>query len=206
MVEVLWRAKKHLRMLRKYFRIMRAKYNIIRQKLRAFRPDESSSPRMILKSMLLPDEKILLIGEVSTGIYWKSIAMLCAAVLFMLLMVSFGLHPTLLLILGIALTIKVLTMAIIANLRKHYLLLAATDKHVIIRVGIINLEIIQMRYAQIESGEVASTIPGRFLGYSSVFISGTGGQTLAMPFIVNALEFRKIVTEILSRRDDAEAH
>jgi hypothetical protein len=185
---------------------MQSKYNKTRQGLSAVRPDESSSPRKILKSMLLPDEKILLIGEVSGGIYWKSIAVLCVAALFMLLMVSFGLPSQLLLLFGGALTIKVVLMFTVAILRKHYLLLAATDKRIIIRVGILNLEIIQLRYAQVESSEVASTIPGRFLGYSSVFISGTGGHTLAIPFIVNAMEFRKTVTEILSRRDDAEVH
>lgn len=172
----------------------------------SIRPDESSSPRAVLKSMLLPDEHILQIGEISGGIYWKTIAVLCIAVLFMALAFSFGLPFPLLLLFGAALTVKILAMAVIAYLRKHYLLLAVTDKRVIIRVGIINLEIIQMRYAQIESSEVASTIPGRFLGYSSIFISGTGGQTLAVPFIVNATEIRKSITEILSRRDDAETH
>lgn len=168
------------------------------------RPDEASSPRTILKSMLLPDEHILLMGEVSAGIYWKSAAMFCLSIVFMALMFSFGLPWQLLLLFGVALSIKVLVMSSIAYLRKHYLLLVATDKRVIIRVGIINLEVIQMRYTQIESSEIASTIPGRFFRYSSVFISGTGGQTLAVPYIVNAMEFRKTLTEILSRRDDAE--
>lgn len=170
------------------------------------RPNESSSSRVILKSMLLPDEHILFMGEVSAAIYWKSLAMLCASILFMLLLFSWSLPWQLLLLFGGALSIKILIMLAIAYLRRHYLLLAATDKRVIIRVGIINLEIIQMRYAQVESSEVASTIPGRFFGYSSVFISGTGGHTLAIPFIINAMDFRKIVTEILSRRDDAELH
>ncbi len=176
----------------------------IRQKLSGIRPDESSSAHAILKSMLLPDEQILKIGKVSDGIYWKSAAIFCASVLFMLLMFTFGLPLPLLLLFGIALSIKVLTMITLAYLRKHYLLIAATDKRVIIRVGIINLEIIQMRYDQIESSEVASTIPGRFFRYSSIFISGTGGQTLAIPFIVNAAELRNTVTEILSGSGDIE--
>ena len=170
------------------------------------RPDESSSARVILKSMLLQDERLLMMGEVSAGIYWKSVAVFCFSVAFMALMFSFGLPRSLLLLFGGALSIKVLVMSSIAYLRKHYLLLVVTDKRVIIRIGILNLEVIQMRYTQIESSEIASTIPGRFFGYSSVFISGTGGQTLAVPYIVNAMEFRKTVTEILSRRDDAETY
>lgn len=181
-----------------------ANLHSIRKKLHAVRHDESSSPSAILKSMLLPDEHVLKIGIISHGIYWKSVAVFCASVLFIFFMILFGLPWQLLLLFGIALTIKVLVMMIVAYLRKYYLLLVATDKRVIIRVGIINLEVIQLRYAQIESSEVASTIAGRFFGYSSIFISGTGGQTLAVPFIVNAAELRNVVMEILSGRDDTE--
>ena len=181
-----------------------SKQNKIRHKLRWLQPDESSCPHVILKSMLLPDEHILHIGEISAGIYWKSVFVFCASGIFMALMVSWALPQPLLILFGIALTLKVFIMTIIAYLRKHYLLLAATDKRVIIRVGIINLEVVQLRYAQVESSEVASTIPGRFFGYSSVFISGTGGRTLAIPYIVNAIEFRNVVTEILSSRDDVQ--
>lgn len=173
------------------------------QKLRAMRPDEASSPRAILNSMLLPDETILSIGQVSRGIYWKSFAILILSVVFMMTMLVFGLPLILMALFGAALCVKVIMMFSVAYLTKNYLLLCATDKRVIIRVGIINLEVVQMRYAQIESSEVGSTIPGRFFGYSSVFISGTGGHTLAIPFIVNAAEFRKTVTEILFRRDNA---
>lgn len=168
------------------------------------RQDESYSPKYVLNSMLLPDENILVLGKVSDGIYWKSGAMACITFLFIVIAALYGMPWHLQLLFGGALCIKVLMMTTIAYLRKHYLVLAATDKRVIIRVGIINLEIIQMRYAQIESSEVASTIPGRFFGYSNVFISGTGGRTLAVPFIFNAAEFRNKVIEILAGRDDIE--
>tara|TARA_R110001592_G_scaffold29350_5_gene106541 strand:- start:17067 stop:17690 length:624 start_codon:yes stop_codon:yes gene_type:complete len=175
-----------------------------RQKFRGILPNESSSAATVLKSMLLPDEEIILVGDVSSAIYWQSVAVLCASIVFMLLMLTFGLPNPLMILFGTALTIKVFFMFTIATLTKHYLLLAATDKRVITRVGIINLEVTQTRYAQIESSEVASTIPGRFFSYSSVFINGTGGRTLAIPYISNAGSFRKAVTEILSHRDDAE--
>ncbi len=181
-----------------------SKLSQLKKMLPGVRPDESSSSSAILKSMLLSDERILETGKVSAGIYWKSIAAFCASILFMMLMFLFNLPWQLLLLFGVSLSAKVVIMTTIAYLRKHYLLLAATDKRVIIRVGIFNLEVIQMRYTQIESSEVASTIPGRILGYSSVFISGTGGQTLIIPFIINAMEFRNTITETLFHRDDAE--
>lgn len=169
-------------------------------------PNESATPQSILQAMLLPGENILVIGNVSDGIYWKGVAVFVAAIIFMLLMAVLGLPMPLMILFGVAFLIKLLIMFPLAYLTKRYLLLAATDKRVIVRVGIVNLEIIQLRYAQVESSEVASSIPGRILGYANVYISGTGGRVLAVPFITNAMEFRNAVSEVLSRRDEAQMH
>jgi len=168
------------------------------------RSDESSSARMVLKSMLLPGEHLLQVGNVSINLYWKSVAMLLFSVFIILLMLLFGMPFPLMILLTTALSLKVIIMFGMAYLRKHYMLLAATNKRVIVRVGIINLEIIQMRYSQIESSEVASTLAGRFLGFSSIYISGNGGHTIGIPFITNALEIRNTISKILIHRDDLE--
>lgn len=169
------------------------------------RLDEADSPRAIIKSMLLPDERILQVGRVSAAIYWHSVAVLILSVVFMVLLALFGLPMPLLLLAGLFLAFKVTGMFIIAFLTRHYLLLVATDKRVIIRLGIINLEVIQMNYSKIESSEVASTIPGRFFGYSTVYMSGVGGHTLAVPYIVNAQEFRQSVSDVLLNRESYAA-
>jgi membrane protein YdbS with pleckstrin-like domain len=168
--------------------------------------NEAASPRLILKSMLLPDEKLLQVGKVSSGIYWKTLAMLFLSVITMLILLWVGLPSQLMILIGVALFLKVSVMGVIAYLRRHYLLLAATDQRVIIRYGILNLEVIQMRYSKIESSEVFSTIPGRFLNYAGVIINGTGGRVMAIPYIVNALEFRKTVTEILISHEEHVVH
>ncbi|MBU0801313.1 MAG: PH domain-containing protein [Alphaproteobacteria bacterium] len=167
-------------------------------------PDEAAAPRPLLKSMLLPDETLLRVGIVSNGIYWKSIAVLIFALVFMLVMAVVGLPANLMILFGVVLFFKVVLMFSLAALTKHYLLLVATDKRVIMRYGIINLEVIQMRYSKVESSEIASTIPGRLIGYASVFVSGTGGHTLAIPYIANAAEFRETISQILLKRDDLE--
>lgn len=169
-------------------------------------PDESSGQRALLKSMLLPDENILQVGKISYGIYWKTIAVLFFGMLFVLIAFLMGLPGRLGILFALAISIKVIIMTVVAYLTRHYLLLVATDKRVILRVGILNLEIIQLRYSKVESSEVASTIAGRFFGYSSVFISGTGGHILAVPFIENALAIRNAISEILLKRDDLEEH
>ncbi len=178
--------------------------NISAESAVTVKADESARPRSLLKLMLLPDENILQVGKVSYAIYWKTIAVLFFGMFFLLIASLMGLPDRLGIFFAIVITIKVIIMAVVAYLTKYYLLLVATDKRIILRVGIFNLEIIQLRYSKVESSEVASTIAGRLFGYSSVFISGTGGHTLAVPFIENALAIRNVISEILLKRDDLE--
>lgn len=153
----------------------------------------SAGAHQILKSMLVPDEQIVRMAAISPGIYWKTIFMLALSVLMLIFAFNLGLF--LLLVTAI--------MFAIAALTKHFLLLGATNKRVIIRGGIINLDVIQMRYSKIESVELAWTIIGQILGYASVVITGTGNRTVVVPFVANAAQFRATMMEILMKKDDA---
>lgn len=152
----------------------------------------SAPGQNILASMLMPDEKMIHRVSISTGIYWKGLTLLVIALLVMLK--AFALGVFLLLVSAVTLGI--------AHLTKHFLLLAATDKRVLIRSGIINLDVIQMRYSKIESVELAWTIIGQLLGYASVVISGTGQRVIIIPFVADAVRFREKMTQILLERDD----
>lgn len=146
----------------------------------------------ILRSMLTPDERILNHAIISPGIYWKGIAVLAVALLMCLK--AFNLGVFLLLVAIVILTI--------AHLTKHFLLLSATNKRVIMRAGIMNLDVIQLRYSKIESVELAWTIIGQFLGYASVVITGTGSRVVVIPFIADAVQFREAVNQQLMARED----
>ena len=146
----------------------------------------------ILRSMLTPDEKILNHATISPGIYWKGIAVLAIALLLCLKAPPLGLFMLLV-------TVIILT---IAHLTKHFLLLAATNKRVIMRAGIMNLDVIQLRYSKIESVELAWTIIGQFLGYATVVITGTGSRVVMIPFVADALQFREAVNQQLMARED----
>ncbi|NCT41282.1 MAG: PH domain-containing protein [Alphaproteobacteria bacterium] len=168
--------------------------------------ERDQAPQNILKSMLLPDESVLQIGQLSLGIYWKSIMMLFISIIFMSLMLYVSLPFKLLLLFGVFLTLKLFIMFSVAYLTRCYLLLAATEKRIIIRTGIFNLDVAQMRYSKIESVEVFITLVGRLLGYSTVIVNGTGGRTLAIPYIINAAKFRSIISELLINHDDVDEH
>lgn len=156
-------------------------------------PARPSAPaQKIITSMLMPDEKVLRVVTISPGIYWKGLTVLVIAILLFLK------WPPL----GVLLLVVSGLMLLIAYLTKHFLLLAATNKRVFIRSGIINLDVIQMRYSKIESVELAWTLMGQFLGYSSVVITGTGQRVSIIPFVADGVQFREEMTKILLDKDE----
>jgi hypothetical protein len=141
---------------------------------------------------LLEGENLLVRGLIHPAIFWKAVAVLILAVI--LLIKAFNLGLFMLLVAGI--------MIVMATLTQRYLVLILTDKRVIIRAGIAYVELIEIRHSQIESVELSYTIPGQIFGYATVVVSGTGRRTVMVPYIENAVEFRKGLEEILMKRDE----
>ncbi|MGE4313074.1 MAG: PH domain-containing protein [Pseudobdellovibrionaceae bacterium] len=135
-------------------------------------------------------EEMYLEGIISGGIFWKSLAVACLGLVVGLIAWQLGL--LLLIVAGI--------MFLIAWLTRHYLLLVLTNHRVLVRYGIINLDTTQIHLETIESVEVRRTLIGRFLGYASVVVSGTGSRVLIIPYIENADHFRNVLDELLYRR------
>ena len=146
-----------------------------------------------LQSILMPGEKVLRIAQISPGIYWKGVVVF---VLSLIIMTTIAFN------LGLFLMFVSVLMLAVSYLTRYFLLLAATDKRVIIRHGIINLDTIQFRYTKLESVELSRTIIGQILGYASVVITGTGSRITVVPFIGNASKFREELNKILFDQDD----
>lgn len=144
---------------------------------------------------LIEGEQALVQGIISKAIYWKGVVVLLLALF--LLYPAFNLGLFLLLVAGVMIFVSALT--------ERYLILILTDKRVIIRAGIMYVELIEIRHSQVESVELSSTMIGQLFGYASVVISGTGRRTVMVPFIKNALEFRQAIEQRLLERDDANS-
>ena len=149
-------------------------------------------------AVLQQDERVMSTAIISAGIYWKTICVLGLAVLLFILMI---LHPSIkgLVILGFLVT---LVTFISAWLTKHYLLLMLTDRRVIFRYGVMNLETVQLHYDKIESVELAWTPMGRLLGYATVLITGVGNRITGVPFVGNAVALRAAFDDRLTARED----
>lgn len=147
-----------------------------------------------LQSMLMPGEKVLRVAQISAGIYWKGFAVLIFAVILLFSGALFNL--------GLFFMFVSILMLSLSYLTRYFLLLAATDKRIIIRHGIINLDTIQFRYTKLESVELSRTIIGQILGYASVVITGTGSRVTVVPFIADASRFREELNKILFDQDE----
>ncbi len=146
-----------------------------------------------LQSILMPDEKVLRIAQISPGIYWKGVVVF---IFSLIVMTTFAFN------LGLFFMFVSVLMLAVSYLTRYFLLLAATDKRIIIRHGIINLDTIQFRYTKLESVELSRTIIGQILGYASVVITGTGSRITVVPFIANASQFREELNKILFEQDE----
>jgi hypothetical protein len=103
--------------------------------------------------------------------------------------------------LGAVFSVIALAMLAIAWLTKYYLALVMTDRRILARWGILNLDYVDMRFSQIESAEVYRSLMGRILGYGSVVLAGTGQRVVIVPFVGNSDAFRRALNEILLNRD-----
>ena len=134
---------------------------------------------------ILPDEKIIRVASFHWGIYWKGLVVLALAV-FLLIYVRN---------LGVFMLIVASGMLGVAYLVKHYLLLILTNKRLLIRSGLIRMDTVQLALDRVESVELERTIPGMLMGYASVVITGTGSRVMAVPFVDQAHQFRRLTDE-----------
>lgn len=137
-------------------------------------------------------ETLKRVAQVHWGIYWKGFALLLLS-LFLMLTV-FNLGAFFLLVAAVVLSFAYLT--------KHYLLLVLTDKRLIVRHGILNLETVQMHFNRIESVEVFRPPVGRLLGYATVVVTGTGSRVTSVPFIADADAFRGDLDHMIFEREE----
>jgi uncharacterized membrane protein YdbT with pleckstrin-like domain len=74
--------------------------------------------------------------------------------------------------------------------------LAATDKRVIYKTGLLRRHTVEMNMDKVESVNVDQSILGRLFGYGTVTIRGTGGGIEPLANISDPITFRNHVTGI----------
>ncbi|GJL85388.1 MAG: hypothetical protein DHS20C02_11630 [Micavibrio sp.] len=144
------------------------------------------------RGVLVEGEDVLVQGRIHGAIYWKSVAVLIFA-----LILTFQIP-----VLGAFFGVVGVLMAIGATLTRHFLLLALTNKRVLSRYGVLQVDVVAIQFKQIESIEMERMLPGQIFNYATVVIMGTGRRTIRIPFIANAAEFRRKYDEVTLKEKD----
>lgn len=147
-----------------------------------------------IERMLVKDEEVILRARLHGAIYWKSVAVLIFSVLI------FFIAPPL----GIMLMIVGTIMLILSIMTQHFLLLAVTNKRVLARYGLLQMDVVDIRLSKIESIDLERMLPGHIFGYASVVVMGTGMRMLRVPYIGNAEDFRRYYNEMVLAEEGNE--
>lgn len=155
----------------------------------------SESADATVKDMLIEGEHVLVWGQVHWGIYWKAAAVAFFGLLVMLFLVVE---------LGILLLVTGAIMGAYAVLKKHVLLLVLTNKRVLMRYGLLQVDVVDMRFKNIESLELERMLPGFLMGYANVVVMGIGQRYVNIPYISNGTVFRRKFNEMVLAQDKPE--
>ncbi len=155
----------------------------------------TSKQREAVEERLVSGEKVLAVGEISSkGIYWKSIAVFGIALLFAMFVASE---------LGVLLGVTALVMFGYAAAVKAILLLVITDKRVIVRYGLLQIEVVDLHFDKVESIELERMLTGYIMGYANVVIMGTGNRFIRIPYVANGAALRKAYNELTLGGEDS---
>lgn len=160
-------------------------------------PNEDEDARKMrlasIEDMLVKGEEVIVQARIHWAIYWRAAAVLILSVLVGGFIVKE---------LGYLLLVTSLAMFIHAWLKKSILLLVVTNKRILVRYGILQVDVVDMHFDKTESIELERMIPGYLLGYANVVLMGTGNRYVVVPYVENAVEIRRTYNKIVLSDDE----
>ncbi len=149
-----------------------------------------------IEKILVKGEEVILRAELHGAIYWRSVAVLIAALLLLLI------APPL----GVLFGVVGFIMLCVAILTQHFLLLAVTNKRILARYGLLQMDVVDIRLSKVESIDLERMLTGHIFGYANVVVMGTGQRLIRVPYIRNADAFRRYYNEmVLAEEGNEEA-
>lgn len=152
------------------------------------------SRRRSVEDILVKGEQVVEQAVVHPGIYWQSIAVFILAMVVGLMVFE----------LGALLAVTAICMFVYATLKKEILMLVLTNKRMFFRYGILQVDVVDIRFSKIESVELERMVPGYIMGYSNVVIMGTGQRYVVIPYVANGPEIRQAYNRMTLSDDELE--
>ena len=88
-------------------------------------------------------------------------------------------------------------MGLYAFWRQKFFIMVLTDKRILARYGVLQMDMVDMRFDKIESMETEQMLPGYLMGYANLVVMGTGNRYITIPYVANAADMRKKFNEIV---------
>ena len=108
-------------------------------------------------------------------------------------MILLGIGLFMIPIAGLVVLLVGMAMLVGASIRHWTSEFAVTDRRVIIKVGLISRQTIEINMSKVESVEVRQGILARLLNYGTIVVIGTGGTKEPFDMIDDPLAFRRAV-------------
>ena len=134
-----------------------------------------------IESNLLPEEEVVHRTRLHWLIFWKAVVVTIAGIGLMFVELTVG---TVVLAVGLLMLLP----ALVAYRSSEF---GVTTKRVVIKVGFVQRQTLELLLRQVEAISVDQSIMGRILNYGSVTLSGTGGVRGVFHNIAKPLEFRR---------------
>ena len=139
-----------------------------------------------IQDLLVEGEERVVNAAIHGAIYWRVVAVAILAVL-----VFIFIAPEL----GFFLAIVSGAMGLYAYAMTQILMLTLTNKRVLARSGLLQVDVVDIAFDKIESIELERMLPGMIFGYSNVVVMGTGQRMIVIPFVKNGIQFRRAFSE-----------
>lgn len=149
-----------------------------------------------VQERLVEGEAIVRSAVIHWGIYWKAGAIFVVSIFFALF---FAVE------LGILLAFVAIVTGIYAVIKKEILLLILTDKRILARYGMLQVDVVDVHFDKIESIELERMWLGYILGYANVVIMGIGMRYIVIPYVANGVEIRRAYNELSLNRETVQA-
>lgn len=146
----------------------------------------SAKARAAAEERLLPGEIIVESAVIHNGIFWQAAAVFILALLVAIFVVKE---------LGILLAVTAVIMGIYAIIKKEILMLVVTNKRILARYGLLQVEVVDIHFDKLESMELERMLPGYIMGYSNVVLMGTGNRYIVIPYVANGVALRRAYNE-----------
>ena len=158
-------------------------------------PNRANRFEVDIESMLVKGEKVIDQAVISNGIYWKAIAVLIISLIVALLVVVE---------IGALLAVVSILMFVHAAITQQVLMFVLTDRRVFVRYGILQVDVVDIRFSKMESIELERMLPGYLLGYANLVVMGTGNRYIVIPFVANGVELRKLYNNMTLEDKDPQ--